>query len=995
MDLSNEDWLEKPAVQWSEAVTLTADTVHWDAKLLGRLCPSAATNTNSNSISYRTLLNLALDLASRLPVRRPNSTIVVAIPEGPCLPIAILAVHLCKDAILVPIEPSEGMERLKHMVQDAQPVLVLCLPGSDWNMMQQTISYVASDAQLVNFVDLICQTLDESDNWPLSISVDSCIWETLDHNDDNIPRISHIVYTSGTTGIPKGCVSSKAALRHYLTVKNEAHGIDMHSTVLLASALSFDPCLSDILATVQARATLAIAPRAALLHKLSSVISDLHVTHVLCTPTLWSMVVVQPPPHDNNRPISLLQVVALGGEPIPKRLVQLWADRPNSVRLYATYGVTEACVYQTMGLVTQNDNDKQQQGGQCVGRAFPGLQFRIVAEDDSNLEAQEQDGSTGEVVLSGLQLDHLSGYLNRSDLTQSRFVRLHETLYYKTGDRGYIRDGHLFIVGRIHGQGGMVKVNGVRIELCEAEAALIDDNLNLEDPHIVVDCLAIARPTDATDGGSPKQLYAFTVLSQQCIEDLGIKWSEDFRGIVVSGGPLLALFRLRCLARLRKGTLPSIFVIIPRTPLSPTGKADRRNLPTLSECVPLEHLNGKSQSVLLRGYGKSGTMVAEVITDILNLQSCQQSMLTTCANFAMLGGDSLAATRVVRTLYADHHQVQNSRFLGGSFGSLEGAFSVSHLLLSRNLGEYVDLLDTCGVGRQGEGNQKNGHLPELSQSTPTMESQIVPRQVQEYDALLEAITIGQTTIAIGLLDAGVDPNAGNHGGRLGKVSSRNDRKKLFTSNPLHVACTKGNPRIVRKLLSKGCKFNSPDASGNFPLHMTASGISDVSDVHDAEQDDLDRTECVKLLLNAGAPLSMKDGNKQTVLHAAARAGHSHMLKYLLTQWKLGLDDGRVKYYDSKHKGGKIDWLDKWYRTPVHWAVLNCRVGALEVLLREGCSATPPSPSNRGASKGTSVKTESPIEIYQRLCNASDPRWMKIRELLLQFSEPSCIDAADL
>ena len=140
---------------------------------------------------------------------------------------------------------------------------------------------------------------------------------------------------------------------------------------------------------------------------------------------------------------------------------------------------------------------------------------------------------------------------------------------------------------------------------------------------------------------------------------------------------------------------------------------------------------------------------------------------------------------------------------------------------------------------------------------------------------------------------------------------------------------------------------------------------------------------------------MKDGNKQTVLHAAARAGHCQMLRYLLTQWKIGLDDGRVKYYDSKHKGGKLDWLDKWYRTPVHWAVLNCRAGALEVLLREGCSANPPLPSNRGASKGTSVQIESPIEIYQRLCNETDPKWTRIRELLLQFCEPSNIEAGDL
>lgn len=961
----DENWLEKPAIQWSCTVD---DSVHWDEKLLERLCCSP------NSISYRTLLNLALSIVSRLRVSLPNSTVVVAIPEGPLLPIAVLAVHLLEQAILVPMEPTEGMERLKHTMNDAKPALVLCLPGIGWNKMQETVDAVSSEAQLVDFLDLVWQSLDD-DNDKLDLSVDRCsnssIWDVLRANDDNQPQISHIVYTSGTTGIPKGCVSSVAALRHYLTVKNEMHAIDGQSTVLLASALSFDPCLSDILATLQAKATLAIAPRTMLVQNLASVLTELQVTHVLCTPTLWSMVPAQD--------ICSLQVVALGGEPIPKRVIHMWASR---LSLYATYGVTEACVYQTMGLVTANNDSSK---GQCVGRAFRGLQFRIVSEDNSKLEAKDE-GQVGEVVLSGGQLDHLSGYLNRKDLTESRFVCLDGNHYYKTGDRGYVQDGELFILGRIQGQDGMVKVNGVRIELGEIEAALIDENPEHDEPSVVDDCLAVARPTDDTDKGSPKQIHAYCVLSQQCNADLGIIWTDDIGGVLVTGGPLQTLFRMRCMARVRAGVLPSVFVLIRWIPLSPTGKADRRNLPQLSECISLQKLSGVTDNVLLRGYGDAGTMVAYVITDILNLQPCQQSMLTTTANFAMLGGDSLAATRVVRTLYADHHSVHNSRFLGGSFGSLEGAFSVSHLLRSRNLGEYVEWLDSNAGCRSGEQNREPGVLPETTSSRGDDSSQVVSVEVQQYEALLEATTIGQTTVAIGLLNTGVDPNAGNHGGRLGKVPSRNDRKKLFTSNPLHVACSKGNPAIVRKLLMQGCKFNSPDASGNFPLHMTASGTSGAPNEKDLEQDDLNRTECVKMLLNAGAPLSMKDGNKQTVLHSAARAGHCHMLRYLLTQWKAGLDNGRIKYYDSRHKGGKLDWLDKWYRTPVHWAVLNARASALEILLQEGCNADPPGPTNRGANKGTSVKVESPLEICERLYNESDPRWPRIRKLLLDAAD---------
>ena len=88
-------------------------------------------------------------------------------------------------------------------------------------------------------------------------------------------------------------------------------------------------------------------------------------------------------------------------------------------------------------------------------------------------------------------------------------------------------------------------------------------------------------------------------------------------------------------------------------------------------------------------------MVTDVVVEFLNLQPCQQSMLTTDANFAMLGGDSLTATRVVRTMYANHHGVPNSRHLGGAYGSLEGAFAVSHLVCPAVLLSLPFATDYC------------------------------------------------------------------------------------------------------------------------------------------------------------------------------------------------------------------------------------------------------------------------------------------------------------
>jgi ankyrin repeat protein len=259
---------------------------------------------------------------------------------------------------------------------------------------------------------------------------------------------------------------------------------------------------------------------------------------------------------------------------------------------------------------------------------------------------------------------------------------------------------------------------------------------------------------------------------------------------------------------------------------------------------------------------------------------------------------------------------------------------------------------------------------------------------------LEAATSGQSTIACALLEHGVDPNLCEHGGRLGKTSGRDARKQTFHSNPLHLACSKGDSMLVKKLLEKGCKFNSPDATGSFPIHLAASStnsghnesdklMQEGTDTAKDNDEDQQRYDCVRSLLEAGAPLTMKDGNKQTVLHCAARAGHRKLLKYLMKCWSSLGDATNANKDKSKVKASPYDWTDRWFRTPVHWAVLNGRVEALKVLLDGGCSPNPPKPKSN---RQTSVAIESPLEICERLYgDDSNATGRQLRELLLGTS----------
>jgi ankyrin repeat protein len=124
------------------------------------------------------------------------------------------------------------------------------------------------------------------------------------------------------------------------------------------------------------------------------------------------------------------------------------------------------------------------------------------------------------------------------------------------------------------------------------------------------------------------------------------------------------------------------------------------------------------------------------------------------------------------------------------------------------------------------------------------------------------------------------------------------------------------------------------------------------------------------------PISIRDGNKQTILHCTARSGHYKLLDFLMNQWKIAVDTTGIKF-DVRSRD--FDWRDRWYRTPVHWAVLNQRIASLQILLDGGCSAFPPQPK---VNKRTSAKIESPLEMCERLYCEDHVIRDKIRALLV-------------
>ena len=999
-ECSADLWWGRPAMKWSgSSVGEASEDPYFPAALLPWIrneedtdeatCGDAA-ETNAPKIQcmeYCVFMHLCAYVTERLLLlltassddehlaaqqqqqQRP-ALVIVAIPKGPFLPLAVAAVHVVNAtphrSILIPIDPKQAAVLATPAFSDEE-LLIIVAGNCDKQRIEQALSGVSSSTaergsySIHNVHDLLpteesypsassCPvTLSSSpQSFSLAHAIAACATNALIELDTAIAKeeedwISHIVFTSGTTtGRPKGCVNSRRALLHYLSAKNAAHGITTTSSVYLSSSIAFDPCFSDCLATFTARATLVLPP----FHPL------LLITHVLCTPTQWKSYnwTIPPPPPPERL------VVALGGESIPERMRLQAGTDPGShnIRLLATYGVTEACVYQTAGVV----NSSKQKG--YVGSSLPGMYVVIWQEEDNEngdraTSRPLSNGSVGEVVLYGSQLNDLSGYYKQPELTKTKFLRVHGQMYYRTGDRGFVRDGELHIVGRISGD-DMVKLNGVRVQLGDIEQAL----LTLE--GVVDDALVVGHRQDGDDTTtSVSDLHAFIVLNPSCWSELAqgdCAQSIPPSGLICTSRPLLELLHKCCQINTR--VVPTVFILLDEMPTTSTGKRNPRGLPPIEKVKPMQNDDG---GCALADFGRSGKFVANEIRDRLNLLPSQEVLMTSKSSYAMLGGDSLTATQIVRSLYARHCNIPDSRHLGGNFGTLAGPFAPNHLLGASNLGNYVDWLDKHGAFTDSEDvnrNQTAGEPTGIEPSLPSADADVSLL----HDALMQSCSLHYNSIATCLLSF-TDPNHGHGRFRMAKTS-RLDRKTRFRPSPLHVACFHGNLELTKTLLDNGAKYNIPNPSGFFPLHLAASGEYHAG--HDMPlQEQENRLACVQLLLDAGAPRTMADGNKQSVLHAAARTGNARTLEFLSRDWNQ----------HSRRMG--LEWRDNWARTPLHWAVLNGHPKALSVLLEAGSHPNPPTvPTTK---TNTSLITETPLEICRRVHGKSSAG-ICMEELLL-------------
>ncbi|WP_405783771.1 amino acid adenylation domain-containing protein [Streptomyces sp. NBC_00859] len=460
--------------------------------------------------------------------------------------VAVLAVSRLGAAWL-PIDPTYPEQRVRHMLDQAEPTLVIdaaMMAGAEGEPVAPEPLPTAAPAP---------------------------------------DSLAYVIFTSGSSGIPKGVAVTHAGVEALAVSMAERFDLDRNSRVLQLASPGFDASVMELLMAWGSGAALVVAPSGVVVgDELAAVLRAGNVTHALVPPAVLATV----PP----LPESVLSAPVVGAEACPPELVAQWAP---GRRMVNAYGPTEVTIAATL-------SEPLTTNGQAppIGRPVAGTKVYVL---DAGLRPVPP-GVSGEVYVAGAGLAR--GYLRQTALTASRFVASPFSVgkrLYRTGDLArWGHDGQLVYAGRADDQ---VKVRGFRIELGEIEAALTAH------PGIARS-VVIARETAAGN----RQLVGYAVPADP------------------GAAPESRMLREFVAERLPEYMIPAAVVLLDTLPLNTSGKVDRKALP--------EPQYGSSASA--RPRTDQEEMLCGLFAGVLGLDSVGVD-----ESFFDLGGDSIVAIQLV------------------------------------------------------------------------------------------------------------------------------------------------------------------------------------------------------------------------------------------------------------------------------------------------------------------------------------------------------------
>ncbi|MFI7237653.1 amino acid adenylation domain-containing protein [Streptomyces cyaneofuscatus] len=550
---------------------------------------AVAVRDTHTSLTYAELDARADGLAQLLRERGAGrgDRVALAAPPSVDTAVALLAV-LRAGAAYLPVDPEYPEARVRHMLEDARPVLLLTTTDVHRHLPACDVPWLALD-------DPAARVAGPMGHTPAP------------------PRPeepAYVIYTSGSTGRPKGVVVPHGALANHMAWMARYLAITPQDRILARTSTSFDASVWELWLPLMYGGEACVLPHEANRepHALVAWMSRFDVTVAQFVPSHLTLVLAEAA---QAAPLPALRAVLCGGEPLPRTLAddvaRLWRSEVHNL-----YGPTEATIDATAHRADGRPSGPSASEHPVTTGGTPSETVPIGLPVDT-MRTYVLDGRlrpvplgvTGELYLAGPNLAH--GYLEHRSLTADRFVAdpfgPAGARMYRTGDLvRWNADGLLAYLARADDQ---VKLRGFRIELGEVEAAL------LARPGITAACAVIRE-----DEPGRARLVAYAVTADP--------------------GARPTALRDALAETLPHYMVPGTVVVLDGLPLLPNGKVDRRALPEPDPDSGADAVSGTGRRTLQED------LLAGIFADVLH-----QSHVGPHDSFFDLGGHSLLAMRVV------------------------------------------------------------------------------------------------------------------------------------------------------------------------------------------------------------------------------------------------------------------------------------------------------------------------------------------------------------
>ncbi|MGA2289546.1 amino acid adenylation domain-containing protein [Bradyrhizobium sp.] len=513
---------------FNDTSTASADhrLIHqWFERQAERVPDRIAVALGDGALTYRELDVRSNQLARYLRARGAGAETLVALCVDESIEAIVGILGILKaGGAYVPLDPASPSSRLAAILEEAGAEILL------------TLTYLAKQLPPCS-TNLICL-----DQWaaigrergdPVAASVEP----------DNL---AYIIFTSGSSGPPKGVMVSHRNLVH------STHARDIYYqrkivAYLLVSSIAFDSSVAGIFGTLCQAGTLVLGKWASApnLLQLGNVIWEHQVSHTLMIPALLSHLLSEA----DAGTLSSLETVIVAGETCSADVASLHHRTLPRATLINEYGPTEGTVWATAFACPSRADGSQIP----IGRPIANSQIYLLEKRLRPVPI----GSAGEVHLGGDGVAR--GYIKRPEYSAECFLpdpfgAVPGARLYATGDLGrYGSDGNIVFLGRLDHQ---VKVRGIRVELLELEASLA--------MHPAVrECAVVAR----RDGSGQTRLTAYFVAH---------------RGQRISEAELRTLLSESVMS----SVIPDAFIAVNALPRTLNGKVDRAALPASSRAAP-------------------------------------------------------------------------------------------------------------------------------------------------------------------------------------------------------------------------------------------------------------------------------------------------------------------------------------------------------------------------------------------------------------------------